>query len=138
MTSTPVWARPWIMDRLAAPSVGAACFKGLAMTEAAATLTMAEAAEAIGRSPERFRKIWRRLRRDLAFPEPILSPADKANYAWDAEAVREWRDARGRCRTPIEPEPPANDARPMAPIPGVSPARLARERHQLAQLMKGA
>ena len=106
-----------------------------------ATLTLAQTAERVGLSAERFRKIWRDQVAHLGFPAPLRHPAPRflggpaiyGSYAWDAAAVEAW--AAGRSRAGLPPEPEPKDLKPPRPSPG-DPA-LARERRELQSLMHG-
>lgn len=64
------------------------------MSAAPDVLTLAQAAAAVGLSPARFRKVWSRWCRELAFPRPFMTRLDHGNYAWRGEAVRQWRLGR--------------------------------------------
>jgi hypothetical protein len=56
------------------------------------TLTMEEAAAAVGLAYETFRKVWPRLARERGFPPPFL------DRIWDAAAVRAWRARRSEAK----------------------------------------
>lgn len=99
-------------------------------------LTMDQAAAATGLSYDRFRKVWPDLVRQVAFPHPLTGGA-RRRLVWDQSAVAAWRAARSRLGLPAAPAPAANDFHPATP-PGVDPARLQRERRELARIMRGA
>lgn len=100
------------------------------------TLTMDQAAAATGLSYDRFRKVWPDLVRHVAFPHPLTGGA-RRRIVWDQSAVAAWRAARSRLGLPVTPAATANDTHPTTP-PGVAPARLHRERRELARIMRGA
>lgn len=105
---------------------------------AAPTFSMPETAREAGYSYERFRRVWRRLVRALAFPAPVRGDGDGCHYAWDAAAVAAWREGRSRALgpgRPLAPEEPANDVVPSGPAFGVSAQQLNQQRAQLARLM---
>lgn len=71
-------------------------------------LDMEAVAAVTGYSWERFRKVWTSL---PGFPAPIKRPHNgRGPYAWRAESVQAWLDARERAlgARDVQP-PPAND-----------------------------
>lgn len=56
-------------------------------------LSMTEAAELVGLTRERLRKVWKRWVERFGFPAPFKSPP-LGEYAWRRAAVLEWREAR--------------------------------------------
>lgn len=101
--------------------------------------TLAETAKVAGLGEDRFRKVWRAWRRDRRFPAPFNTPADGCNYAWDADAVDAWRQARADAFGDDHVAPAAaNDVHPFDRSDHHGGARLNRERARLHQLMRGA
>ena len=91
------------------------------------TLTMRQAAEAVGMAYRTFRRDWPRMVADQGFPNPFRP------YTWDAALVREWRLDRSRAR--------ANDATPahQAGRPPIDPAaaEAARARAEFQAARRG-
>lgn len=87
-------------------------------------LRMTEAASEVGLSYERFRKVWRDMCADQAFPAPFHG------RMWDREAVAAWKMLRSSQR--LVAELPTRQGAP-APIPEAG-ARARRARADLQQL----
>ncbi|HYE47284.1 MAG TPA: hypothetical protein VEA44_16085 [Caulobacter sp.] len=98
-------------------------------------LTMAETAEEVGLSVERFRKVWRDWVKAYAFPAPEVRPArnpSRARHQWDPAEVAAWRAGRKRALGRREAAPSAaNDES----IPAAIAHRVAAERQRLAANM---
>lgn len=85
-------------------------------------LTMAEAADLVGLSYERFRKVWQDLARDENLPRPFRG------RTWDRQALEQWRVTRSwRASHAPAATPPAGAA-------PASPPSARRDRAQLQAL----
>lgn len=98
-------------------------------------LSLNETAAVVGKASETWRKQWPHYVEAMGFPTPLPG----RRRFWRPEEVQAWIDRRDRTlnlgaerRAPL----PANDGALFAnPMRGVSPARLHRERAELAALM---
>jgi hypothetical protein len=101
-------------------------------------LSLDATAAVVGKASETWRKQWRAYVRNMGFPAPLPG---RHRY-WRPEEVEAWLARRdkalnlgGKAHDPA----PANDAFHRSPnchpLRGVSPARLHRERAELAALM---
>lgn len=100
-------------------------------------LNLCDTAAAVGKAPETWRKGWKHYVRTLGFPAPLPG----RRHFWRPEEIEAWIERRDKAlglgngrRAPL----PANDGDLCDnPLRGLSPARLHRERAELAQMMKG-
>lgn len=100
------------------------------------TLSMAETANRVRVSAERFRKVWKTWCRTMGFPPPIAGPGalGGTSYKWLTASIEAWYAARlGALGGAGAPPPAANEDR-LPHVAAVSATRLARQRAQARQL----
>lgn len=100
----------------------------------APAIDMETVAALCGYSWERFRKVWRQL---PGFPAPIKRPSltGKGSYAWLADDVVAWRDARKRAHASPSTAEAANDRHHVVLA---DRAATARQRKALGRLLARA
>lgn len=100
---------------------------------APATLSMAEVAEIIDLSWERFRKVWPTWVRHYNFPQPHERPAAKRpRLTWDEAEVRAWWAGRQRGRMGAPRHGAANDSH----LPAATAHAVALARSRIAANMQ--
>jgi hypothetical protein len=93
-------------------------------------MDMAETAALVGYTWDRFRKVWRKLCREVAFPAPFIC-APVGRPRWSRAAVEAWKAGRDRALTPTERLPSH-----QGPAVGDAGERAARQaRAELRKLM---
>lgn len=120
----------------------------------AAPLSIAQVAAELGLSTRQFRRVWASYVQRRSFPAPFRRPPE-SNFAWDAEAVREWKRRRALAGLGDGAVTPANDAvHPADALPygarvaipafaasersARDEARFRREHSQLLRQIRGA
>lgn len=87
------------------------------------TLTMAETAEAVGLSYERFRKVWQAMNAEEGFPAPVIAKV------WLGAAVEAWLVARSQ--RVIALGSPRRKRGALAEAPAIDPSQARRARRSL-------